>query len=193
MSRVGSTLILLFLTTFVAVGQEKGYNTHEWRLGWGDMMFEHAIYHNTPENYNYCHIGHFFGEYQCNLTNWFGLGFEGDWEKVLWDTEGKTDCNFYNLSFLTTMRFTYYRKGIVTMYSGLGAGLTINGGSELDYKGRKTIVAPALNITAYGISFNFTPHWFGTFEIGGLNALNGKNEVLMAASRIFSLSIGYRL
>jgi len=177
----------------VAVFAQSPHPTHEWRLGWGDPMFETAVFYDNNDAYSYGFTGHIFGEYQYNFNNWLGVGFECDFENVSWTKRDETKANFYNLGLMPTVRFTYFRKGIVTMYSGLGIGLNINGGSEQDYKGRYTVCAPLLNITAYAVSVNWLPNWFATFEFGGLNALNGKQEIFMVGSRLFSISIGYRL
>jgi len=193
MRRISLFCSLLLALSAPAFGQDAAnFPKHEIRVGWGDMMYETAVFRNSPSAYNYGYTGHIFGEYLYGFTSVFGLGFEADFENVRWDTPQSDGHNFYNLTFMPTCRFTYYRKGIVTMYSGLGVGLTINGGSETDYKGRTTACAPALGITAYGISVNWNK-LFGTFEVGGLNALVGKNEIYMAASRIFTISIGVRL
>lgn len=185
---------LAFLCVTAASAQEKTpeFPRHEIRLGWGDMLYETAVFRNTPSKFNYGYTGHIFGEYQYSFNHWFGLGFEADFENVRWDEKKSSNHNFYNLTFMPTARFTYYRKGILTMYSGLGIGLTINGGTDIDYKGRSTACAPALNITAYGISVAWK-QFFATFEIGGLNALVSKNEVYMAGSRLMAVSIGIRL
>lgn len=185
-------IISVAVAVLFAVAASAQTTSNEVRIGWGDMFYESAVFHNTPSRNNYHHTGHFFAEYQRNLTKWLGVGFEADIEGVNWtNTKTKANDNFYNLCLFPTVRFTYFRKGIVTMYSGLGFGLNINGGSETDYLGRKTVCAPLINITAYAISLNWN-NLFGTFEIGGLNAENGKNEVFMAGSRILSISFGYR-
>lgn len=192
-------LLSLALSIISVVGlAQTGHPTHEWRLGWGDPMFETAVFYDNAEQYGHAYTGHIFGEYQYNLKRWLGLGFECDFENVDWQTLNRQTNNvgkdnFYNIGLMPTVRFTYFRKGIVSMYSGVGVGLNINGGSEKDYLGRYTVCAPLLNLTAYAVSVNWLPNWFATFEIGGLFALNGKQEVFMLGSRLFSISIGYRL
>lgn len=162
------------------------------RLGWGDPMFETAVWYKSGTKSDYRYSGHVFGEFQYPLTGWLGVGFEADFSKVSWDGGMESRDYFTNLCLIPTVRFTYYRKGRVTMYGGLGYGLNINSGTEKDYKGRTTACAPVLNLTAYGISVGFG-HWFGAFELGGLNCLIGKQEIYMVGSRLLSLSIGYSL
>lgn len=163
------------------------------RVGWGDMMFETAAWHQSATDYNYNHIGHFFAEYQHPLLDWIGVGFKADWSMVSWENAQPGNHNFHNISMMPEVRFTYFRRGRVEMYSGLGVGLNINTGTELDWKNRTTACAPAFDLTLYGVSVG-CEHWFCSFEIGGLNSFNNfKNEVYMVGSRIFTVSIGYRL
>jgi len=170
------------------------------RIGWGDMMFESASWRDNSQNCNYRHIGHFFGEFQYPILNWLSAGIKADYSTVRWDIRKTWDTpviekgrNFSNISFIPEIRFTYYRKGIVEMYSSLGMGLNINTGSELDWKGRRTACAPAFDITAYGISVG-CKNWFASAEIGALNSFTKpKLELYMLCSRLFSVSIGYRL
>jgi len=163
------------------------------RIGWGDMMFESAAWYANATNYNYRYLGHFFGEFQYPVLNWLGVGFKADWSKVSWDMADRKAHNFHNICLMPELRFTYFRRGRVEMYSGLGFGLNVNTGTELDWKGRTTACAPVLDLTLYGISVG-CEHWFASFDIGGLNSfMSIKKELYMLGSRIFSISIGYRL
>ena len=173
-------------------GQDKDYSVREWRLGWGDMMFEQAAYRASRSRTDYHHIGHFYAGYRYSFNKWLSAGADIDFSTVNWKEQGARE-HFVNLAILPSVRFTYFRGKRVTMYSGLGAGLLVNTGSETDYLGRRTVCAPAIDLTLYGISYNWDAHWCTSFELGGLNALNGKNEIFMLASRIFSISVGYRL
>jgi len=170
------------------------------RIGWGDMMFEAASWYTNSTNFNYRYIGHFFGEFQYPLLDWLSVGFMADWSSVNWDTRATWDgpvidrnrC-FTNISLVPEIRFTYFRKGRVEMYSGLGYGLNVNTGTELDWMNRKTACATVLDLTLYGISVG-CDRWFASFDLGGLNSVvHMKREVYMLGSRIFSFSIGYRL
>jgi len=188
------TLITAFLALALPAFALDPAPAMEVRVGWGDPMYESAVFYNSTQKNKYSYTGHFFAEYLHSISDWFGLGIQADVEGVYWNSaKSESRDNFHNISFFPTARFTYYRKGIVTMYSGIGLGLNINTGSETDYLGRRTVCSPLINITAYAISVNFTPNWFGTFEIGGLNALNGKQEFFMLGSRLLSISFGYRL
>ncbi len=167
---------------------EAGNGTrHEVRVGWGDMLYESAVFFNSSEKRDYRYTGHIFGEYQYRFNNWLSAGLQLDWEKVGWNRNEY----FTNFCILPDIRFTYFRKNRFTIYSGLSLGLCVNGGTEVNYKGHRTECAPALGLTLVGGTFSLS-NWFCALELGGLNALNGKNEVYLAASRIFSISIGYR-
>ena len=186
---------------------------HQLRIGWGDQMFETLVWyhqpHSTiyPESYigqyeeDFRYVQHWFAEYQYRVRYWFNVGAMVDYSGVLWDKvhrngkgeelEREEDCNFHNIAILLTMRFTYFHSKYVSLYSGLGAGLNINTGSELDYHDRYTACAPALNITALGMSVG-NERWFGAVEFGGLYSLMNMYEVYMAGSRMFTVSVGCR-
>lgn len=186
---------------------------HQLRIGWGDQMFETLVWyhqpHSTiyPESYieqyeeDFRYVQHWFAEYQYRVKYWFNVGAMVDYSGVLWDKvrrngkgeelDREEDCSFHNIAIMLTMRFTYFHSKYVSLYSGLGAGLNINTGSELDYLDRHTAFAPALNITALGMNVG-NNRWFGAVEFGGLYSLANINEVYMAGSRMFTVSVGYR-
>lgn len=186
---------------------------HQLRVGWGDQLFESLVWYNQsystqyPESYKgpyeeqYRYLQHWFVEYQYRVSYWFNVGAMVDYSGVLWDNvkrNGKGEelsrdknGNFHNITFLATTRFTYLHAKYVSLYSGLGAGLNVNTGSEIDYRGRKTAVAPALSLTVLGMSVG-NEQWFGSVEFGGLYSLMNAYEVYMAGSRMFTVSIGCR-
>lgn len=176
---------------------------HEVRIGWGDMQFETAMYHADHYTGNYRYTGHLFATYQYRFLPWLSAGLNFDYEHVLWQKsmddvpfadcpkELKTNANFFNICFIPQVRFTYYWSKYVNLYSGIGIGLLINGGSELNFRGQKTALAPVLELTALGVQVGDN-HWFGTVELGGLNAASSLTDFYMLGSRIFSASIGYR-
>lgn len=186
---------------------------HQLRIGWGDQMFETLVWyhqpHSTiyPESYigqyeeDFRYVQHWFAEYQYRAKYWFNVGAMVDYSGVLWDKvrrngkgeelDREADCSFHNIAVMLTMRFTYFHSKYVSLYSGLGAGMNINTGSEVDYLDRHTAVAPALNITALGMNVG-NNRWFGAVEFGGLYSLANLNEVYMAGSRMFTVSVGCR-
>ena len=165
---------------------------HELRVGWGDQLFETLVWydqsHSTlyPESYigqyeeRYRYLQHWFVEYQYRFRYWFNLGGMIDYSGVVWDKVHRNgigeevmrdeNCNFHNIAIMVTTRFTYMHSKYVSLYSGLGVGLNINTGSELDYRGRKTALAPALNLTVLGMSVG-NEKWVGAVEFGGLYSL----------------------
>lgn len=186
---------------------------HQVRIGWGDQLFESLMWRNQPypilypESYigqyneEYRYLQHYLAEYQYRVRYWFNVGAMVDYSGVLWDRverngQGKElsrekNCNFHNIAILLTIRFSYMHTKYVSLYSGLGAGVNINTGTDIDYHGRTTAVAPALNLTVLGMSVG-NERWFGAVEFGGMYSLMNVYEVYMAGSRMFTASVGYR-
>lgn len=212
-------VILLAFCAFalVAKAEDKACRDtlkHEVRVGWGDQMWETMNFHETrgrgsltpdgmywkrQEHYRYTQ--HWFAEYQYRVNKWFGVGgmFDGSgvlWDDVYRDNSGEEvtrsrDHNFYNLTIMPTVRFSYLWTKYVSMHSGLGIGLNINGGSEPDPYGKYTLCSMAVDVTLVGVAVGYE-HWFGTVDFGGLFAMNGQNQVFMFGSKIIRASIGYR-
>ena len=186
---------------------------HQLRIGWGDQLFETLAWydqpHSTlyPESYigqyeeRYRYAQHWFAEYQYRVRYWFNVGGMIDYSGVVWDKVNRNglgkevsrdkNCNVHNIAIMATARFTYMHSKYVSLHSGLGVGLNINTGSEIDYRGRKTALAPALNLTVLGMSVG-NEKWFGAVEFGGLYSLMNIHEVYLAGSRMFTLSVGCR-
>lgn len=187
---------------------------HELRIGWGDQMFETLLWHqailptNLPSSYQavyderYRYTQHWFVEYLYNVNYWYAFSFMVDYSGVLWDDvirdgTGKEinrfkNRNFHNICIMPQVRFSYLHTEYVSLYSALGVGLNINTGSEIDYKGRKTAYAPAINLSVLGLRIG-KGRWFGAIELGGLISLIDTNEIYMFGSRIFTASVGCRL
>lgn len=184
---------------------------HEIRIGWGDMLFEMLVWHPDayptllPETYvdtydeHFRYTQHWFAEYLYNASYWYSIGCMVDYSGVLWDRvtrngrgeELNREKNhwFSNISIVPTIRFSYYRSPYISLYSSLGIGLNINTGSEIDYKGRRTAMAPVVNISLLGMRVGHG-RWFGAVELGGMISLLGTNEVYMLGSRLFTVSVG---
>ena len=185
---------------------------HEVRIGWGDMLFEMLVWHESayptalPEEYiaiyneQFRYTQHWFAEYMYNASYWYSIGCMLDFSGVLWDevtrnghgqvlTREKSHW-FSNISIVPTIRFSYYRSPYVSLYSSLGVGLNINTGSELDFKGRRTAMVPVVNISLLGVRVGHG-RWFGAVELGGMISLLSTNEVYMLGSRLFTASFGY--
>jgi len=213
-------LLLLPIKMAAETREERDSLKHEIRLGWGDQMFENLTWQVTapvtvlPES-GYLHPGdfrqmrseqyrytqHWFAEYQYRVNRWFGVGFMFDGSGVLWkdvvrDGYGKeiesTDHNFYNLLFLPTARFTYYNQKYISLYSSVGLGLDVNGGTEKNMYGKTVDYGFAFSAALLGISANYQ-RWFWNFEYGGTYAMRTANDVFLLKSRMFTLSFGIRL
>ena len=187
---------------------------NEIRIGWGDQLFESLVWHNPTsitttmpatwqqvyhEDYHYNQ--HLWVEYQWRFKSWFALGAMMDMSEVNWSDvvrNGKGEVisrnphhYFFNLVFMPTIRFTYFHHPNVNLYSGLGLGLGINGGTEVNGKGRHTDVGAAINFTVFGVSANYQ-RWFWTVDFGGLYSLKDANTIFMASSRIINVGLGAR-
>lgn len=209
-------LALLCLSGSLFAEDRWAYLNHrnEIRIGWGDQLFESLMWHNPtsivrtmPTTYqqlyheDFRYDQHIWFEYQRRFKSWFGFGLMLDWSDVRWDdvtrngagTEIARDPGhmFYNIVLMPTIRFTYYHHPNVNLYSGLGIGMDINGGTERNLKGHKTDIGGAVNFTVFGVSANYK-RWFATVDFGGMYALKNTNTIFMASSRIINVSIGAR-
>lgn len=214
-------LLLLPLAAAAESKQMRDSLRHEVRIGWGDQLFETLVWHapqvvtiipSTPyfdpldyresrkENYRYTQ--HLFAEYHYRWNKWLSFGGLFDASAVLWDNvvrngkgaEVSRDPNqhFYNLVIMPTVRFTYLWHPYVSLYSGVGLGMDINGGTEIDAMGRQTVVGAALNITALALSVNYQ-RYFVSIEWGGMYAFENPKTLFMVSSRIFTASFGVHL
>ena len=185
---------------------------HEIKVSWGDQIFESLNWRNSsyivntlPEseiltyNENYKYTQHWSLEYFCRAKSWLSAGIIIDGSACIWDSVRRNGLgveqsrlvneSFTNIAIVPTVRFTYLNRKYVNLYSGIGIGLNINTGSEIDYKDRHTALAPAINITYIGIKVIYG-RCFAAFELGGLFAANGSHEVYMFNSRALSAGIG---
>lgn len=202
----------LTLPLFAEDKEHREMNPHMLRVGWGDQHFEYIVWHATDHskmplpveyvkdyNENFRYTQHWWAEYQYRQNSWFSYGGLIDGSGVLWDVvkrngpgvELARDANhsLYNLVITPTIYFTYFHHQYVSLHSGLGIGMNINGGTEKDAHGRTTVVAPALNLTLIGVSAWYKS-WFASLEFGTLASLSDGQHIYMLGSRLFSASIG---
>ena len=209
-------IYLLSLSAPVWAEDKEAYKTmrHEVRIGWGDQLFESLMWHNPTyrirvmpadwthtEHENYHHDQHIWAEYQYRFKSWVSFGAMTDISFVHWDDVTRNGLGqvlhrdkghyFYNLVIMPTVRFTYYHHPNVNLYSGLGIGMDINGGTETDGRGRHTVVGAAANFTVFGVSANYQ-RWFWTVDFGGMYALRNIDTIFMLSSRIINVSFGAR-
>ncbi len=209
--------VLCFLaavTLGAQTGSEDGsVSKHQVRIGWGDMLFETMAFHASPthiykdpsvlpedflinERFDYAYTGHIFAEYQYQCSKVVQVGALLDMEGIFWkeayyDRYHKvvgdvTSSKNYNLIIMPTVRFNYVRKEYFSIYSGVGAGLLV----AFD-NARNSALAPALNLNFVGIQAG-RGHWYGSAELGMMNALSGGHKIYMLGSRLLSVSVIYR-
>lgn len=211
-------LLSIFFTFILALPlmaedeDARAMNPHQLRIGWGDQHFEHLAFHATPQpknllpdtysaayTENYRYLQHWFVDYQYRLNSWFSFGGKVDGSGVLWDQVKRNGVgdelsrlnnrSVYNIVLVPAVTFTYLHHPYVSLYSGLGIGLDINGGTEKDAYGHTTVCAPALDLTLIGVSAGYH-NWFGAVDIGGLFAMNGGQNIYLCGSRLCSVSVG---
>ena len=193
---------------------------HELRIGMGDQGYESIVWREkgNPEEggdlvtfpdgcqsyrkKNYRHTQHWFAEYLYNVNYWYAFGFIVDYSGVLWDEVPNSNYHtlandtrqgaFHNIGLLPEVRFSYFNSEYVSLHSSIGIGLNINTGTELDYKGRETAVAPLVNVTLLGLRVG-KGRWYGSLELGAMVSMIGMNEIYMLGSRLGTVSVGVRL
>lgn len=211
------SIIVVVLLPILALADSKAQSmvwNHEVRVGWGDQLFETLAWHkptaiitSMPEDFrkaykeDFHYDQHVWAEYQYSFSHWFSLGLKFDmshvrWSEVVRNGRGEQVSrdphhDFYNVEIMPTMRFTYFRLDWVSLYLGLGAGLGINGGTEEDALGRKTLCGMALDVTLLGAAFNYK-RAFVAFDYGGVYSLHDTNTIFLLKSRMFSVSVGCR-
>lgn len=206
------TLLCSALPLMAEDKEHRSMNPHELRLGWGDQHFEHLVWHASPQpvntlsstytavyDENFRYTQHWFVEYQYRQNAWFSFGGLFDGSGVVWDKvtrnglgdELSRDSNhsLYNIIIMPTVYFTYLHHKHVSLHSGLGVGMDINGGTETDFKGRKTVAAPALNLNLFGVSAGFG-RWFAAVDLGAMISLTDGQHIYQFGGRLISASIG---
>lgn len=213
MKRLFSVALFLWIS-FAAVAQPAKDigQRHQLRIGWGDALFEALAFGNSPshqypnpqalpedfsihERFNSFYTGHFFVAYGYRINKLVRVGGQMDMEGIFWE-EGDFDRSHrpvgqiikqrsYNLVVMPSVRLEYLHRGIVTLYSGAGAGMHV----ALDNAGGSAF-SPALNINILGVQLG-RGHWSGGIELGALFALNGASKVYMLGSRLLSFSLNY--
>lgn len=210
-------LFLFVLITSTAIQAEtksmRDSLKHEIRIGVGDQLFESLNFHKTrgkgsltTDGYwkatdHYRYSQHWFAEYQYRVNHWFGAGamFDGSgvvWDEIYCNNYGQEifrnkNHNFYNFVIMPKVRFSYLWHKYVSMHSGFGVGLNVNGGSEIDAYGKKTICSLAIDVTLVGVNVGYK-NWFGAVDLGLLIAMKNQNTIFMLGSKMVSASVGYR-
>ena len=192
---------------------------HSLRLSVGDQFFESLIWQNPqkivntmPESYretykeHYRYTMHWAAEYQWRVNSWFSLGALIDGSACLWDDVTRNGAGvevsrtrnriFANLTIMPTVRFDWFTVPVaqnmsIGMYTGLGVGVNINGGTEKDPRGKK--IVPGLAVDLRLVSLEYTVgNWGVSLELGGLTSLKDKNTIFMAFSKMIDLGVSYK-
>lgn len=187
---------------------------HEVRFGVGDMMFETLIWNNDihkdysralqgsvfREDRNYVYSPHINAEYAWHVLPWLSVGAMVDfqitgWKRYWYDNGNRevavTNENFTNICILPTVRFNYFRREHVGLYSAISAGVDFNGGTEVDGFGRYVQVGVAADLRFIGVMVG-NRHWWGYAELGGIYALRNKNCMYLMNSEIFRVGASYK-
>lgn len=212
---MSSVLLVLAFDASAESRSHRDSTRHEVRIGWGDQMFEKFVWQkpqyiisNMDESFrktyneHWRYSQHWFAEYSWRVNSWFGLGAMIDASGCVWDEVTRNGLgnevarskghNFWNLTMMPTFRFTWFNSQYVSLYTSLGAGLGINGGSEVDGKGRHTLCGLALDLALIGVTVDWSD-WCAFAEVGGLSSVrNIKSSIFMLNSRMVSVGVGYR-
>lgn len=206
-------LIISFLLAFsFALGAQER-SRHQLRLGWGDPLFETLAFHpslqgeypstvvlpgdfSRTETFSYGYTGHIFGEYLYRLSKVVSVGVQVDFEGIFWkkgsfdaghQMVGKaTPVRNFDVDIIPTVRFTYFEKPWVRLYSGLGVGALL----AFDNAGGFGS-ALALNLNFLGVEVG-KGHWGGAMELGMLNAMKDSHHIYQLGSRLVSVSVYYK-
>ena len=142
-------------------------------------------------------FGHLFLGYRYDVNSWFSAGAEVDWF-YLWSNSvhrngygeivGTYDYHLHQLTIMPSIRFTYFRRPLVELYSGLGLGYTMYEGSYGVQHGF------TFSPTLFGVNVG-NEHWFGEVELGGMATVTTSwfgNPGVLFSSRLLSVAVGYR-
>lgn len=197
--KVCTALAVALMASFaVSAAEPESAGRHEVRLGIGDMMFETLIWHDNEhkpysgiEDTDFVHTPHFSAEYSYNLLKRLSIGLIFDFQYTGWNRSvykrytltSSSRENFYNIALLPTLRFNYFRRPHVGLYSAISAGMDINGGSEKDGFGRNTVCCFAADVRLLGLRAG-GGNWWGFVEFGALAAMQNSNIIYMMGSEL---------
>ncbi len=215
------SLLVLFVSVAAAAGTPGWPDSgktwpfrQEVRFGIGDMLFETMVWHdqvhgnymNFPdgseaaENRDYSYTPHVSIEYMWHFLPWLSAGLNVDIQNTSWKLNtydnsnrllSSSPQNFFNLCLMPTVRFNYFRRQHIGLYSSLGAGVDFNGGSETDYRGRHTAVGAACDLRFIGLTAG-NGHWWGFFDFGGMFAMQNKDVMFLMGSQLMRTGVSYR-
>lgn len=189
---------------------------NDFRLSWGDQMFENLVWQNPqytvntmPSDYrqtykeHYRYTQHWRADYLWRPVQWFGLGASADISGCLWDSVVRDGSgaevsrlknqSFWNLALMPKMEFTWFNSEWVSLHTGIGVGLGINGGTETDAYGRHTLCGLAVDLAVIGATVHWGDHWGAFVDLGGLYSIKSRSTIFLVSSRIVSVGVSFRL
>lgn len=178
------TAVLLTVSLVCSAAEPPEGMRHLVRVGWGDMLFETLAFQPDFDRSRLGYTGHIFAEYQYRFTQVVSFGGQFDAEGIFWTQEDKRVRNS-NFIIMPTVRFTWFEREYVSLYSGVGLGLLLSADNAPTVK-----AAPVFNPNFIGVQAG-KGHWSGSFELGGLLSLTGLNTIYLVGSRIFSVSVNF--
>ncbi len=184
---------------------------YEIRVGWADQLFEQVFWRNEipyvmaesqsrvyKQNYRYKQ--HYWAEGQYSLAPWFSAGLMIDHSCVHWDNvtingagqelARKKDQRFYNIIMMPSVRVTYMHRTHLEIYSELGLGFDLNGGTERNEKGRRLSLGYGYDFRPIGVRYNYKATFISA-DLGGAFAMRNSDHVFLAMGRIMSVSVGF--
>ena len=167
-------------------------NRHELRIGWGDPMAEYFSDYPYVRNYDGIYYldayysGHCLAGYQYRINSWLSAGVDVDCQITAWNEHPEMQVvragvsREVDLYVLPSVRFTYFSRPWINLYSGVSLG----GVLFMDLN--ELYGSFAVNVNLFGISVG-REHLFAAFEIGYL-----ASGYTLWGSRYFSIAAGYR-
>lgn len=195
--------IFLLLIPFVNaenIEQERNYR-HEIRIGIGDCLMEYimdgTVSGNNYQMENRRYTGNIYADYHYNINTWLAVGAQVRTSGCIYDNyqniEGTSKLIGEDHYRITTyaypqVRFTYFNRPSVRLYSGIGLGFMAFLYDAQNTENNRYM--GTLPITLLGISVG-KKHWYGTAD---LNILCGFNDKVFSPIplNILNIGVGYR-
>lgn len=156
---IGDPAIALLYRPSTFGWNNDGYTPDDWFLD--DKFYHGPRYATCPLTFHYM--------YRAAKFLWLGFDFSymGVYSKLYreWDDAQFGWMNEHYLTLMPKIRFSYFNRKYVTMYSGISTGITV-GLIEPEFPAGflSVRVRPAVQATFYGISVGRT--WYGFAEVG---------------------------
>ena len=214
MKRILTILILLSSLSASAQDGLSQLSGHEAGIAVGDMFFETVIWHNQVhkdysalpdgvtglEDTGFIYTPHISAEYAYTPLPWLSVGLVCDFQNTSWirsfydnkDRVVKSQKeNFHNLCILPKLRFNFLNWQHVGLYASFAAGIDINGGSQENDFGKRTMAGAAVDLRFLGIRAG-SGHYWGFADFGGMVALKSPNAIFLFGSQLARAGFTYK-